>query len=149
MEMEVDPKRAKKLIDEHGLEGAKLIGAPGVREGTKELEEDSPFPARLHTAFRKASARASYFSVDRVDVQFAAKEACRVMSAPIGLGWRALKRLGRFPVGKPRMVYTFPRQRADAVDVNTGTDWADCPRTRMSTSGRCIMLGKHPMKHWC
>ena len=67
------------------------------------------------------------------------------MSAPTELGRRALKRLGRFLVGKPRMVYTFPRQRVDAVDVYTDTDWAG---TRKSTSGGCIMLGRHTVKHW-
>jgi len=45
-------------------------------------------------------------------------------------------------------VYVYEQQEANAVDVYTDTDWAGCPLTRKSTSGGCVMLGKHCMKHW-
>jgi hypothetical protein len=36
----------------------------------------------------------------------------------------------------------------EGVDVYTDTDWAGCPKTRKSTSGGCVMLGSHAIKHW-
>ena len=62
--------------------------------------------------------------------------------------WQALKRIGRFLRGSPRLVYTYPQQTADCVDVYTDTDWAGCPKTRKSTSGGFILVGSHAIKHW-
>ena len=45
-------------------------------------------------------------------------------------------------------MYVYEQQEAAAIDVHTDTDWAGCPITRKSTSGGCVMLGKHCMKHW-
>jgi hypothetical protein len=48
----------------------------------------------------------------------------------------------------PRLVYVYKRQEADHVDVYTDTDWAGCVKTRKSTSGGCVLLGGHTIKHW-
>ena len=87
-------------------------------------------------------------AVDRLDCQFAAKEICRFMSKPTEASWTALKRLCRYLVGLPRMVFRFRWQEASHVDVFTDTDWAGCPRTRKSTSGGSVILGAHAVKSW-
>ncbi len=89
-----------------------------------ELENDEPLDPKLHTAFRGAAARANYLSADRMDVQFAAKEICRWMAAPTQQSWLALKRLCRYLVGLPRLVYRYDWQTVEAIDVYTDTDWA-------------------------
>ena len=70
------------------------------------------------------------------------------MSSPSSDSWTALKRICRFLNGRPRLVYVYPRQQVDRIDVYVDTDWAGCPRTRKSTSGGCVMLGAHAVKHW-
>ena len=50
--------------------------------------------------------------------------------------------------GIARLVYRSPRQTADHVEVYTDTDWAGCPKTRRSTTGGCILIGSHTIKHW-
>ena len=70
------------------------------------------------------------------------------MAKPTVQSWKALKRICRFINGMPRLVYKYPRQVVHSVDVYTDTDWAGCPRTRKSTSGGCVLLGKHAVKHW-
>ena len=45
-------------------------------------------------------------------------------------------------------MYVYEQQEVSAIDVYTDTDWAGCPVTRKSTSGGCVMLGRHCMKHW-
>ena len=57
------------------------------------------------------------------------------MSALIELFMAALKRLGRYFLGRPRFVFKYPFQEADSVDCYSDTDWAGCPKTRKSTSG--------------
>ena len=70
------------------------------------------------------------------------------MAKPTEHSWRALKRLCRYLAGLPRLVYVFEQQSVEVVDVYTDTDWAGCPRTRKSTSGGCVLLGRHTIKHW-
>ena len=148
VEYEADPRQAERLIAECGLEGSGALSTPGVKPTFQQLELDTELPAQLWTAFRGAAARANYLAADRLDGQFACKEVCRWMSKPTEHAWQALKRIGRFLRGSPRLVYTYPQQTADCVDVYTDTDWAGCPKTRKSTSGGCILVGSHAIKHW-
>jgi hypothetical protein len=148
IEYEADPRQAERLISECGLEGSKPLGTPGIRATFTELEGDKELPPQLKTAFRGAAARGNYLSADRIDAMFACKEICRYMSAPTEHSWQALKRICRFLNGLPRLVYVYPHQEVHSIDVHTDTDWAGCPRTRKSTSGGCVLFGKHTMKHW-
>ncbi len=70
------------------------------------------------------------------------------MAQPNHASWNALKRLCRYLVGLPRLVFVYRWQTVDAIDVYTDTDWAGCPRTRKSTSGGCILVGGHAVKSW-
>jgi hypothetical protein len=70
------------------------------------------------------------------------------MAAPTQQSWLALKRLCRYLVGLPRLVYRYDWQTVEAIDVYTDTDWAGCPRTRKSTSGGCVLVGSHTAKTW-
>ena len=148
LEYEADPRQAEKLITECGLGESNTVATPGVRPSFSELENDEPLDPKLHTAFRGAAARANYLSADRMDVQFAAKEICRWMATPTQQSWLALKRLCRYLVGLPRLVYRYEWQTVEAIDVYTDTDWAGCPRTRKSTSGGCVLVGSHTAKTW-
>ena len=148
IEYEADPRQTEKLISECGLEGAKVMATPSVKPTFTELEADEPLVEKLHTAFRGSAARGNYLAADRIDAQFACKEICRWMSKPSQQSWKALKRLCRYLSGQPRLIYVYRKQEADCVDVYTDTDWAGCPKTRKSTSGGCVMLGRHTIKHW-
>ena len=101
-----------------------------------------------HTEFRGQAARANDLSADRVDLQFAAKEICRFMSAPAETSVGALKRMGLYLLGHQRLVFTYPWQQASGIDVYSHADWSGCPRTRRSTSGGCVMLGRHVIRTW-
>ena len=106
-------------------------------------------PGDKTTHFRALAARGNYLAVDRPECQFGAKEICRFMAAPTMLSVEALKRLGRYLAGKPRLVFHYPYQEGvDGVDVYGDTDHAGCLRTRKSTSGGCLLVGKHLIKSW-
>ena len=148
IEYEADPRQVERLVAECGLEGAKGMATPGVKVGFSELESDEELAPHLTTAFRGSAARGNYLSADRVDAQFACKEVCRWMATPTAQAWKALKRVCRYLNSAPRLVYEFRQQSVSSADVYTDTDWAGCPKTRKSTSGGCVMLGRHCVKHW-
>ena len=135
IEYEADPRQAERLIPECGLSGAKSVATPGVKATFSELESDEPLGQRLHTPFRGSAARSNYLCADRVDIQFAGKEVCRYMAEPTPNAWNSVKRICRFLVGQPRLVYTYPKQTIDHIDVYTDTDWAGCPLTRNPNPG--------------
>ena len=113
LEYEADPRQAEKLIQECGLRDSNTMATPGLRASFAETENDKPLEARLHTAFRGAAARANYLAAGRIDVQLGAKEVCRWMAKPTQQAWHALKRLCRYLVGLPRLVFRwgFPARR--------------------------------------
>ena len=71
------------------------------------------------------------------------------MAEPTALSAEALKRLGRYLVKFPRLVYHYPfQEEVKELDVYVDTDHAGCLRTRKSTSGGCVMIGSHLIKAW-
>ena len=149
---EADPRQAEKLISELGLdttEGTsevKAVSTPCVKPTRQAVMEDQPIPAHKVNHFRGLAARANYLAADRPDIQYAAKEICRWMQAPTELGVTALKRLARYLIGKPRLVFHYRWQEACAGEAFSDTDWAGCIKTRKSTSGGCLMVGRHMVK---
>ena len=54
----------------------------------------------------------------------------------------------RYLKGSPRLVYNYPWQPENALDVFVDTDFAGCQSTRRSTSGGVALRGAHLIKHW-
>ncbi len=150
LEMEADPHQAEKLLRDLKLDGdgVKVAASPGVKATREQLDGDTPLEGQKATPYRAVVARANYMASDRPELQFSAKEVCRWMSSPTEVSLNALKRLGRYVAGHRRLVYHYPWQVVDRVDAYSDTDWAGCPKTRKSTSGGCLMLGKHLIKSW-
>ena len=162
---EADPEHAKKIWEALGLTSkANGLDKPIVKEGLEDLEDEAK-QERLgpHEAseFRAVAARANYLSLDRVDMQFAAKEICRDMAEPRCASWGKLKRLARYLVEHPRLVWKVrvgghggPSTAADpdgdwrVLRVFSDSDWAGCIKTRRSTSGGVAMLGGIALKTW-
>ena len=148
VQYEADPRQAERLVSDLGLDDAMRVGTPGVKQTFEMASRDRPLAEEKHTAFRAIAASGNYLGPDTPEMQFAAKEICRWMAAPSEMGVQALKRLGRFLDSHRRLIFEFPFQSADKVDVYSDTDWSGCVRTRKSTSGGCLMLGSHFIKSW-
>ena len=148
-EYEADPRQGEKLLEGLRLDGGcKGAATPGLKPLIEQLENDKGIPVSGQKEFRGHAARGNYLSSDRVDLQYAAKEICRFMSSPTETSAGALKRMGRYLLDHKRLVYTYPWQEASGIDVYSDTDWSGCPRTRRSTSGGCVMFGKHVIRTW-
>merc|ERR1711873_189879 len=71
------------------------------------------------------------------------------MSAPTEGSWRKIKRIGRYLLGRERVVWEYPwKDGHGGWKVYTDSDWAGDLETRKSTSGGILMLGGHCMKTW-
>ena len=55
--------------------------------------------------------------------------------------------MGRYLIYRPRLVIEFPWQkRPSCLDGYTDSDWGGCTKSRKSTSGAVIMVGRHMIK---
>lgn len=148
VEYEADPRHVEQIVRDLGLLGAKAVTTPGAKPTYEQACHSKPLPRAKLIPFRSVAARANYLAMDRPDIQLAAKEVCRWMSALTEASVMALKRLGRYLQGCPRLLFQYPYQTADKVDAHSDTDWAGCPKTRKSTNGGCLLVGSHLMKSW-
>jgi len=99
--------------------------------------------------YRGLAARLNYLSLDRPDLQYAAKVASRYMAEPKEIDWKILKRVARYLIGAPRAVQTFKWQGAPTlITTYTDSDWAGDRSTRKSTSGGVMCVGYHMIKSW-
>ena len=127
----------------------KRLGAKAAKAVEKLADVGELLDAEQSTTYRALAARANYLALDRPDIGYATKELCRQFQSPTKNSVEQLKRLVRFLVGCPRLVWHYPFQTSPhAIDVFVDTDFGGCQTTRRSTSGGIIMHGKHTVKHW-
>ena len=62
------------------------------------------------TTFRALAARCNYLAQDRADIAYSPKELCSEFAAPNKRSYSKLKRLARYLVAHPQLVYKFPWQ---------------------------------------
>ena len=106
LELEADLRHAELIVEQLGLQDAKLVSTPGADApagggGAEEAEEEEaqPLPPAEATLFRGIAARCNYSQPDRLDIQYAVKECCRSMSRQTPRAWELLKRVGRYLKG--------------------------------------------------
>ena len=80
IEYEPDPRHAEIIIEQMGLNGAKPLSTPGVKDTDDTMPE--PLPEADISTYRSLVARLNYFAQDRSDLSFASKELSRHMAAP-------------------------------------------------------------------
>ena len=164
---EADQRHAEILIKDLELEDAKPVATPGAREDVIKASHvivdrddlakndlDDPNAGDLldkaaASRFRGLAARANFLSQDRADIQYATKEVARRMARPRDGDWSLLKRLARYLVGAPRLVYEYRWQSAEQqLEGYVDSDWGGCKGSRRSTSGGVLMSGQHVLKTW-
>ena len=172
VEMEADPRHAELVVRQLGLEEAKSSATPGVKtarfssvrggdggeaskgwQDSMEAEEDAAGEEEMCAEdakkYRGVVARLNYIAPERVDMQFAVKEAARSMAKPKVKDWNALVRLGKYLKGRPRMILKYEWQASQGmITTYTDSDWAGCVVSAKSTSGGIVMAGKHTIKSY-
>ena len=155
IEYYADEKHEAEIRSEFGIEpGSNGLESPVEKEDIKqdfdEEHDDPEMDVQQAKKYRAVAARGNYLSLDRMDLQFAAKESCRQMARPRASGAARMKRVARYLSKYPKLVWHFGRGHdlEDIIDVYSDSDWAGCRRTRRSTSGGVATIDGCTVKHW-
>ena len=71
------------------------------------------------------------------------------MSRPSLKDWAKLKRLGRYLIGRPRLVYKYHcQEEVKVITAYSDANWASNAADRRSTSGGVLMHGLHYIRSW-
>ena len=99
--------------------------------------------------YQKQAATANYLCLDRPDIGLSVKETMKNLSAPTRADMTTLKKVGKYLLGKPRMISHFKfGEPCATLTVEGDSDHAGCLRTRKSTSGGVIRWGSYVLKWW-
>ena len=152
LEYEPDQRHSELIIEQMGMANCKAVSIPTCTEVeyNESLRlESGLLSEREATLYRAIAARLNYLAQDRVDVQFAAKDAAKHMSKPATLDWLKFKRVARYLAGAPRYVQKYAWQHPKTlVNAYADSDWAGDKVSRKSTSGGLLMIGGHLIKSW-
>jgi hypothetical protein len=149
-----DPRHTDLLKEYFGMNAnTKTLSKNGYEEdgnqwGHGSENELAPEECRQ---FRRLAARLNYMAQDNPMLQFPAKEVCRNMAKPRTEDFAAVKRIVRFILGAGDVYFKYEWQNEDYaknIEVYVDSDWAGCKKTRKSTSGGVLKLGRHVLKTW-
>ena len=146
---EADAKHRRLIAEYFGFDAnSRRLTTNGVKDEDKDAD-DMELAIEEKKSFRAVAARMNFLASDCPDIQFPSKEICRSMSNPTEKSFQKLKRAARYLLSREAVKFKYEWQE-DGVQlkVYTDSDWAGCLRTRKSTSGGVIMLGRHCIKTW-
>ncbi len=106
IEYEADDKHADIIVETCEVRNTKVMKTPGTQDQERAPEGDRLSHGET-TRYRAVAARINYLSQDRPDIQFAAKELCRHMSAPTEADWEKARRVARYLRYRPRAYQKF------------------------------------------
>ena len=131
---EADPRHAEMIIRQLGLEGSRGISTPGEKKKLSAVVARSGLPPlnpERTTLFRSLVMRAQFLGQERADIAESVKSLTRKLGSPTEADFKDLKRLGRYLIGKPRVVNMFEAQRkSKVIKVLCDSDHAGCLLTR-------------------
>lgn len=97
-----------------------------------------------HAEYRSTTGVAQYAASPRYDIKYSVKELVRLASSPDRGATQMSKRLARYLVGRPRMVWHFWWQKKpDVCRTTVDANHGGCARTGKSSTGMVVFLGKH------
>ena len=141
-EYEGDPKHILRLLDIFGMQDAKTVTSPGIKEQVLE-SDDNLLNKEDRSLCRTGVGFLLYAASDRIDLRYAVKDLMRDVSAPAELSMRRLRRIIRYTSGARRLVNTIDWQTVGTtVEAIVDADHAGCLTSRKSTSGGSIRVNK-------
>lgn len=149
IELEADPRHVEILLREVGCEGSKVT-TPLVKERVEEALESEDLSEDMIGMYRSASMRLAYLSQDRPDLLVLGKELAKGLKRPTQAHFQMLKRGVRYLRAFPRLIHLFPNQsQFTQLELWVDADHAGCIRSRKSTTGTVLQLGKATVRTTC
>eukprot|EP00971_Amphidinium_carterae_P348914 6490741-Amphidinium_carterae.1 len=147
---EADAKHIENLLVRAGLTEAKGMETPGSQTVSEFQGADTALSAADHAEFRHRAGVLQYLASDRVDARYAIKELMREASNPTLASQARVKRVLRYFVRYPRLVYDYAfceetpgmSQGCEELNIWVDSDHASNP-DRKSTSGLIAELRGH------
>ena len=151
IEYEADDKHVKTIVADLNLDAdSKGSDLPLPRE-YDAMEDDVELDEGLAKEYRRLAATVNYLALDRPDLQFTAGVLGRTAARPTERSWSNLKKVGRYLLKHPRVVFRYgPCGEEEARQLTTfgDSDWAGCKASRRSVSGGVATLGGAFVKGW-
>ena len=120
------------------------------QESEEGFEEVSEEQAAERAAIRSNAMTAAYLSLDRPELLVPVKEITRGVSNPQECEVQVFKRIARYLKRVPRLAQKFEWQpRPNSIHVYSDSDYVGCRKTRKSTTGIAIVIGKHCLATRC
>ena len=152
---EGDPRHQDVLVKHFGMnDSTKVLNKNGygdVQGQGGSPEEEVELTVSEAKTYRMLAARLNYMAQDNPLLQYPAKEVCRSMARPSVTDFGKVKRLVRFlkRVGPVKFNYVMQEEsEAKHIMVYVDSDWAGCQRTRRSTTGGVMKVGRHVVRTW-
>jgi hypothetical protein len=148
-----DPRHTARLLESLGLEGAKPVAAPAVRDGgSARADCQDLLPEKEARTYVSETGRVIYLSIDRYDIQYVVRLLAQFLSQPRKLDFLRLKHLAKYLKGTVGWCWVFPFQSEEAGGVLlavSDSDWAADLLTRKSVNSGFLKAGAHVWEHWC
>jgi len=150
LEWQGDGKLRESLLAEWDMGKSSPVITPGVKEEKQVLGKELEIQDKKRVArFRRAAARINYMSLDNPKLGYASKEVSRGMAKPTEEDERKVKRVARYLLRETGVIYEYKwQEKPEKIGCFADSDWAGCHKTRKSTSGGLIFLGRHLIAHW-
>lgn len=95
--------------------------------------------------YQRLVGKLIYLTVTRPDIAFPVHILSQYMHQPTNVHMQTAKRLLRYLVANPGQGILLATSSKACLQAYSDSDWANCPITRRSTSGFCILLGDSPI----
>ena len=152
---EGDPRHQVLLEKHFGMGSSTKVltknGYPEDPEQGGQQADEVPLTAGEAKTYRMLAARLNYMAQDNPFLQYPAKEICGSMSNPAVEDFAKVKRLVRFlkGLGPVKLHYAAQsEEEAKGIKVFVDSDWAGCKKTRRSTTGGVLKVGRHILRTW-
>ena len=146
IDYEPDARHVQILMKQLGITStSKNLGQPGSKRERDAAEE--PLSAEETTLYKSCAMRLIYLAMDRVDIQFTAKELARRVQSPTKEDMQHMKKCVRYLKGKPRLIQRYAMQEMpEQLTGFSDADFAGCTTSRKSTSSSIVFFGQHLLR---
>ena len=148
---EADDKHVRTIVEGMGLQSDSKGSALPLPREMDAAEGDEELDAGMAKQYRRIAATVNYLALDRPDLQFTAGVLGRTAARPTTRSWANLKKVGRYLIGHPVMIFRYAWCDFEAMSkliVYADSDWAGCRVKRRSVSGGLVTLGGGVLKGW-
>ena len=147
---EAEPRFVEFVTEQLGLNGASAASTQGTtEEGRIKDEHREMVNDEDDTRYRAAIARCIVPAPVGFDIAHVVKDFTRAIAKFTNGDAPRLKRLGRYPKGRPRFQQRYESQIAqETMRTYSDAGWVGCKEARKSATCGCVTICTHNIMTW-